>query len=228
MSSYISYLLRPHMIIILVAVFVLAAGGTWLFRDRLRTRSRLVWFFATVVSVGGLFQVTLFREESWGLFFDHIFVWDTDSLMKGIIGTDTLLNIVLFIPAGLFATLLWRHPFRVSGIAVLVSTLVECFQAVFGIGSNAVLDIVANSLGALFGSWLGWASYLGYGWVRNKKVDAAPFAKLVTTIAILAGICFGGSALGAGVRQESLANDLEAAFAGTTFEDYKAWDSAEN
>lgn len=70
-------------------------------------------------------------------------------------GTDGPLNVLLYIPAGFFLTVLSRRIPRIVAVLALLSLVTETIQAASGTRSGALGDLVANALGALIGAVLG-------------------------------------------------------------------------
>ena len=70
--------------------------------------------------------------------------------------TDTILNIVLFIPLGFFLPLLYKKYHRIKAVVLtgfLFSLSIEIVQ-MFGWGSTDVNDLITNTAGACFGFWI--------------------------------------------------------------------------
>jgi hypothetical protein len=65
--------------------------------------------------------------------------------------SETLLNVALFVPAGMAWTWLLGRPWRVLGALVAGSLAVEILQAVLGVGTTDVSDVAANTVGAAIG-----------------------------------------------------------------------------
>ncbi|MBR4865861.1 MAG: VanZ family protein [Clostridia bacterium] len=69
---------------------------------------------------------------------------------------DTILNIILFVPLGIFLPFLYRsfRPMKtVAFTGFLLSFSVETLQ-MFGWGKTDINDLITNTLGACFGYWL--------------------------------------------------------------------------
>ena len=88
---------------------------------------------------------------------------------------DAVANVLLYIPVGLFATLLWRSRRRVvawsTGFAFSVSIAIECAQWVLPIDRAATThDVIFNTLGGFVGAVLG--TYIVR--VVGTPVDSVP------------------------------------------------------
>lgn len=66
---------------------------------------------------------------------------------------DTVLNVILFVPLGLFLPLLWKKLCRIRNAALtgfLFSLFIEILQ-MFGRGTTDVNDLITNTIGACLG-----------------------------------------------------------------------------
>jgi hypothetical protein len=66
--------------------------------------------------------------------------------------TDGPLNVVLFVPLGLFLALLLRRPVRAALLCIALSLAIECYQAALTTRVATFTDVVANGVGAAFGA----------------------------------------------------------------------------
>lgn len=220
MTNYLQYFLSPGMAFGLAAICVLAAGTTYLFRSRLGTTLRRVAFFAVLVSAGGILQATVLREAPHGVCLTCLAQWPTDRFLTGQLGTDVALNIALFIPLGLSATLLWQTPVRVIAAAALLSLAIELFQAVTGIGANDLMDLAANTLGATIGAGTATLTLIIRNWWTTRRLPAARLAKLTAATLTLAAAAAALSVGGANAIQTTADQDLHRLFGNTTVHDY--------
>jgi hypothetical protein len=142
------------------------------------------------------------------------------------VGSGWLLNVALFVPAGLFVALATRRPWRaLLGLAVL-SLLIELVQSLGLLGAPDPADLVANSLGAAIGVSLAAIALRSSAWSigRDEGVAASRKTVLVASAAVVgvAGIGWLGLLAGADAKRASLANDLRESFAGSTSTDIAA------
>lgn len=75
-------------------------------------------------------------------------------MIKGPI--DTILNIILFLPLGVFLPMLYKKYNRISRIALtgfLLSLTIEIIQ-MFGMGASDINDIITNTVGACLGYYV--------------------------------------------------------------------------
>lgn len=65
-------------------------------------------------------------------------------------------NIVMFLPLGFLLTLLFRHPWYGTILAVVLSAGVEVAQIVIPSRQASLRDVVSNGIGAALGAFLAW------------------------------------------------------------------------
>jgi len=65
-------------------------------------------------------------------------------------------NVVLFVPMGFLLTLVFRHPWYGTILAVVLSAGVEIAQIVIPSRQPTLRDIVSNSIGAALGALVAW------------------------------------------------------------------------
>ena len=183
-----------------------------------------------LVSIAAIVSVTLgVRAVNGSEFGDANSGWlmDGDLWSRSIdIGSGWLLNLALFVPAGLFVALATRRPRRtLLGLAVL-SLLIEFVQSLGLLGAPDPADLVANLLGAAAGVGLAGIALRSSAWSigRDEGVAASRKAMLIAAVSVVAvaGIGWLGLVAGADAKRESLANDLLETFAGSTSADIAA------
>lgn len=221
MSSYLGYFLVPQVLGWMVAVLLLAAGSTWMLRRRL-TPARRMLFFLFLASLGLVVVTTLLREPWLGSCLDCLGEWGLDKVLAGRVGTDVWLNVVLFVPLACFATLLWRAPWRTVGAALALSLGIEIVQPLVGVGANDLMDLVANTAGALIGAGAAAVALLVNDLIRDRRADPSRLARVVASLVAGAAVLFGGPARAATAQQSAAIDRLEELFAGTSLADYEA------
>lgn len=221
MNNYLSYFLTPYFALTGAITIAVAFGVTVALRGRLGTPGRRMLFFLAAASLGGIIQTTLLREPPQGPCLPCLTSWGLTRLITGNLGTETALNIALFVPLGLFATLLWRTPFRVTGVAALTSLAIELTQPLLGTGANDLTDLAANTVGAFIGAGVATAILLVRDTATSHRLDGRRLAKLGISVAITAALALGLSIGGANAIQASGAQQLHTMFAGTTRADYQ-------
>lgn len=140
----------------LLLLFVIAGAVGVLVARRGGERTAFEWFvaFATLALI---LAVTLLRGEvSLGFNPGGLTDWSGSDLAglsrDPLASSQFLLNVMLFVPAGVVWTWLTKRPGRTLGALVAGSFVIECVQAVTGAGGNDLIDLVSNSLGALLGT----------------------------------------------------------------------------
>lgn len=193
-------------------------------------RGRPALFFLFLVSLGLVIAVTLLREPWTGACPECLGQWHWERVLTGRVGTEVWLNVVLFVPLALFATLLWRAPWRTAGIALLLSLAIEIVQPLVGVGANDAMDLVANAAGGLIGAGSGAVLLLVADAVRRRPVGLRRVARVGLSVALGAAVLFGAPAWAASAQQTTAIERLEETFAGTTLADFDAnwndgWDA---
>ena len=122
------------------------------------------WLVAlAVLSVAAIVGATVVPQGGWGFLGKGyseplaeclgLDAWR--SLVARPIEADTLLNVVLYVPAGLLWVALVRRPVRVVLALALLSVVIESWQAISHGRSCTANDVAANTLGAIVGASIG-------------------------------------------------------------------------
>ncbi|WP_438354498.1 VanZ family protein [Microbacterium sp. CJ88] len=69
-------------------------------------------------------------------------------------------NVLMFVPLGFLLTLLFRHPWYGTLLAVALSAGAEIAQIVIPARQATLRDVLANSLGAAIGALIAWVVVL--------------------------------------------------------------------
>lgn len=229
MSNYLGVFLAPRMLIGLAVVLGVAAVATWWYRERYAGWRR-VGLFGFWASAGVVLLATLWREAPQGPCPACLADWHLGKIATGVFGTDVALNLALFVPPVLLATLLWRAPVRATLAAAAGSLVIEIVQPLIGVGANDMVDVLANTAGAIIGAILGGIILAIADLTARRQILPATVLKLAVA-ALLAGTVFVGyPALVATTKQAAAAAELDRMFAGTTLADYHAnrdttWDA---
>ena len=215
----------------LIAVVVLpsiaAVGAPWFARHRGSERSPVAWF-AALGSIAVCISFTLFREGlRFGFQPTGLFAWTTsgwDRLGEGdLIGSSQfLLNVALFVPAGIALTWLTARPLRTLTGLTGLTMLIESTQGVTGAGGADITDVAANTLGASLG--VGAAAIATKALFRSgSRTDTTsnPRRRAIAAVSLVVLVAVTAAALmtGADRRQASVRDDLESAFADTTYDE---------
>ncbi|BAN01444.1 VanZ family protein [Ilumatobacter coccineus] len=181
-------------------------------------RSAFEWFVA--FSTGALIvAVTLLRGEVSPRFdVGRLADWSSGGVASisrdPLSSSQFVLNVALFVPAGAAWTWITRRPGRTVAALVATSFLIECVQAVTGIGANDAVDLVSNILGALIGTGAAFAiSSLVSGERRELSTrDRLRLLGGLSVAVVVIGLLWFG---GASRRQAHVRSVVEERFAGT-------------
>lgn len=211
--------------LLVLAVLLSAAGAAacWLGGRPVKSWSAQQWF-AGMSTLAIIVAVTLFRDGiAFHLDVSNLGEWSSHGirrLSRDPLGSSQfVLNVVLFVPAGVAWTLLTRRPLLVLAALSTGSLMIECIQAMTGAGANDLADVVANSIGAVLG--VGGAGAFG------SSVGARTWSSRRRSVTAAVGFVLGSAIVsawlvGASHRQDRVAVELQAEFAGTTRSDVLA------
>ena len=224
-SSFADTHALPALLVLLVAVTVLA----WWLRRSGRTDQAFGALSASLASVSLIVAVTLLRS-GWprAVSLGKVTDWSTtglERLQSDPLGSSQfILNVVLFVPAGVAWTRMTRRPAWVAAALVGASVLIESVQAITGLGAPDVADLLANTVGGLVGVCA--AALLAQ--VRPPAEGTlSPRKRALVAVAVLALGAVGLALVlvGADRHQLSLRHELQTAFAGTTKADVDRWNA---
>ncbi|MCL5459502.1 VanZ family protein [Loigolactobacillus coryniformis] len=98
---------------------------------------------------------------------------------------EPLLNVLVFVPLGLYVANLFKPLSVKIRLIVAVSVLCEVTQYVFGIGATDITDVITNTVGGMIG-------ILSYQSVKMGVQNSDKIQKVVNQIAVVATvICMG-------------------------------------
>ena len=221
MTNYLSYFLTPSLALTMALAAITSAVITFALRTRLRTTPRRLTLFTILVSVAGIVQFTLLRETPQESCAACLAQWPVDRFLSGQLGPDVMLNAILFIPLGFLATLLWKAPIRVIAGSALLSLAIEILQPLIGVGSNDLMDLAANTFGALLGSGVATAVLIARDRVSTGRLDGGRLRRLLACCLVVTSLAGGLSVGGSTIIQSSGATQLHEMFDGTTLRDYR-------
>lgn len=81
-------------------------------------------------------------------------------------------NVVMFLPLGFLLTLLFRHPWYGTVLAIVLSAGVEVAQIVIPDRQASLRDVISNSIGAVIGAFLAWLFVLRPAHRRARREQA--------------------------------------------------------
>lgn len=148
--------------IALLGLLALAVGGLVPRRRGLTSLTGL----AVAVVLG----VTLVPSGGWRNFGITTNAWDSiqrnvrperADLTAWVHAGDGPLNVILFVPLGLFLALLLRRPLTAVIACVVLSIGIECYQSSLTTRVGSFTDVVANGVGAVLGAALATAILAG-------------------------------------------------------------------
>ena len=103
-------------------------------------------------------------------------------VMNGKINyTEVVQNALIFIPYGIFISVLWdKKPFIVKVLPIILTSFIfETIQFVFAIGASDITDIIANSLGGIIGIAIAFAF---------SKIFKENWRKVINRFCLIGGI----------------------------------------
>lgn len=161
------------------------------------------------------------------------FDWSADGWSRltydGLSSTQNLLNLLLFVPAGLFVYLLVKRPFPVIAGLVGLSLTIELMQAITKIGAADVADLATNSAGAVLGVLGGvLTSWLVPHVVGNPRPTRQRMVTAAAAVTVVIGVLVAGTFTAAHARQQALERRLLHRFDGTSLAYIEAWARADN
>lgn len=223
MSNYINAFTTPWMLAGIATLLVLAMALTWALRTRLASNARRVGFFLFVLAAGSIILVTVVREppQTWC---PNCLVpdWGLPRFLNGSLGTEGLLNVVLFVPAAFFAVLVWRAPLRTVAVAAVSSLMIEVVQPLIGVGVNDVTDLATNVAGAMVGAAAGAATMLIVDSTKQRRFLAKRTVAVTVGVVVVAALTLGVPTLLANQRQAQAHTQLTKLYNQTTLSDYRA------
>ncbi|WP_159620566.1 VanZ family protein [Arthrobacter zhaoguopingii] len=143
----ISTVLAAHPVLVRVLFWVVIAVGAVLAWVLYRMRANKSFVVLVILSFLGPLVLTLSPSSAEPEFFCTI------QFSAPFQGVDTLANVAMLLPIALFATLLFRRPFRVFAVVSGLSVLIELTQAlVSALGRSCDTDDwFMNTIGAALG-----------------------------------------------------------------------------
>ena len=84
----------------------------------------------------------------------NLIPFDQSAIVNGKIDTsEIILNVLAFIPYGLFINILWEEKSILKQVTLILGTsfIFELLQFIFAVGASDVTDIISNSSGGVIG-----------------------------------------------------------------------------
>jgi len=226
-SRDVSSIAASQALVALAVLLVVSAAAAWWVShhvEQIEIRP-LAWFLG-FASVALVVAVTLFRS-GWPTRFSPggLGDWSSDglhSLSRDPLGSSQfVLNVALFVPAGLAWTWITKRPMAVLPALGAYSLFIEVVQAVTGAGAPDVADLVANTAGAAIGVSM---SVIAATVLGRRKIRMTRRSQWLVGGAVIAVGFVTVSAwfVGASRRQQDVEDELRARFADTTRADIEA------
>lgn len=215
------------LIAVVVMLSIAAVGAPSFARHRGSERSPVAWF-AALGSIAVCVSFTLFREglrfgfQPTGLFAWTTSGWDRLGATDLLGSSQFLLNVALFVPAGIAWTWVTARPLRTLAGLTGLTMLIESMQGVTGAGGADITDVVANTLGASFGvgaAVIATKVLFRSGSMADTTLTARRRAIAAASLVVLMAITAAALVTGADRRQASVRDDLESAFTDTTYDE---------
>lgn len=218
-----------------VVLFIASAVAAWWLTRRRETDSGAIAWFAAFASVAGCISLTVARHgPPQGFRPGEVFAW-TVSGWDRLGGSDLLgssqflLNVALFVPAGVAWTWVTGRATRSLAGLIALSMLIESVQAVAGLGAADITDVAANTVGAVVGVVAAAVARAGLqrAGISSAGAHAPPASPrrrafvaagmVVLTVASLTALL-----AGADRRQARIRDELENAFLDTSYDEIDA------
>ena len=107
--------------------------------------------------------------------------WETAQLNGGIDFSEIINNVIVFIPCGIYISILCKdlQVYKKILLALMVTVIFEVLQYIFALGRSDITDVIGNTLGGALGIGI-------VGILRKIFADEIKMRKLV--MIIMAGI----------------------------------------
>lgn len=225
MSRAASIIAESSALWALAILLVGAAAASWsVTRLRSSAHPPMAWFAASS-TVCLILAVTMFRDGwqfAWNV--AGMFEWSGTGwsrLSGNPLGSpEFVLNLLLFVPAGIAWTRILRAPGVVVAGAAALALAIESLQGITGAGAPDIADLAANTAGGAVG--VGAAVAVRRIWNGPTLTPEASRRRrllVAGSVAAVVVVWFGG----AGFRQRSIERELRDAFDGTSLEQVEGW-----
>lgn len=127
----------------------------FLLNKSVRNTKRSIWYCFTAIYLSGVYAVVGLPTVGYIHFAPNINLEPFAYMFSDF--TNSLLNVVLFVPLGILLPLLWKrfkNPFRTVLFGLCVSAAIEFLQ-LFTYRATDINDLITNTFGALIGWCIG-------------------------------------------------------------------------
>lgn len=154
--------LRDQLLLLLFETFFVMAIGIFLHFRKGVSKKRILNIYLLVVYAGIILSFTVFRREigsRYGVMHLRMNLgFDAMGIESAWNATMSMLNIILFIPWGIFIYLTIKNKTVLKKVSLTTfvglasSLIIECIQLLTGTGMFEVTDLATNTLGSLVGA----------------------------------------------------------------------------
>lgn len=133
------------------------------------------WVVGGLVAYVVVVAVVVLSPVSYAGIVHRLDGWLRDGLGITVFGSGWIefaANIVMFLPLGFLLTLLFRHPWYGTILAVVLSAGVEIAQIVIPSRQASLRDVISNGIGAALGAFLAWLVVLRRDHRRARAAEA--------------------------------------------------------
>lgn len=125
-----------------------------------------------------LFWIVLFKL---GMRFSYMENRSINLVPNNKMNRDAILNVMIFIPLGIYAGILFRRWFFITKVLFffLVSLMFEALQFILKIGVFDITDIITNTIGGIIGLIVFYIIKILF----NNNVNAQKFINALATVA---------------------------------------------
>lgn len=94
--------------------------------------------------------------------------------------TEIIMNIVIFIPLGIYAGVLFKRWAIGEKLFLffLISFICEVFQFILAVGASDITDIISNTLGGVIGLLI----YKGIEWISQDSIKSQKIINIIATM----------------------------------------------
>ena len=205
-----------------VLLVVSAVASLLLGRRRKADLGGSEWFVGLATLALIVAVTTLRGETSIGFRPTRLVGWvgDFDALSRDPLGsTQFMLNVALFVPAGIVWGWLTRRPLRTLGALAGFSFLIECIQGVTGAGASDIVDLISNTSGAAIGTGVSAVVLQLRSGRASEPMTRRTRGIVISATGFVCALVAVGWFAGASARQRDVEESLRRAFEGTDLQE---------
>lgn len=133
-----------------------------------RKVSKSIIIIGLIIAILMILYCTILTRTRWHREFElNPFYVLFEKELKPELVIGMIMNSVLFVPFGLFfSCLIKKYPIFMTVItSIIISTFIEIFQWIYGLGKAETIDIIMNTIGAFIGSL---STYINLKWLNSR------------------------------------------------------------